>query len=140
MLNNITIMGRLTRDPELRTTNSNVPVASFTIAVDRDFKAQNGEKETDFIDVVVWRSTAEFVSKYFSKGRMAVVQGRLQIRSWTDKDGNKRKNAEVVADNVYFADSKKDASEGFGTTYDAQPMASTTGFTEINDDDSGLPF
>ena len=110
MLNKIILMGRLTRDPELRKTNSGTSVASFAIAVDRDFKSQGGDKETDFIDIVVWRSTAEFVSKYFTKGRMAVVEGRLQIREWTDKDGGKRRNAEVVADNVYFGDSKKDAS------------------------------
>ena len=108
MLNKIILMGRLVRDPELRRTNGGTPVASFTVAVDRDFKAQNGEKETDFIDIVAWRNTAEFVSKYFTKGRMAVVEGRLQIRDWTDKEGNKRKSAEVVADNVYFGDSKKD--------------------------------
>ena len=140
MLNNINLMGRLTRDPELRRTNSNVPVASFTIAVDRDFKAQNGEKETDFIDIIAWRNTAEFVSKYFSKGRMAVVQGRLQIRSWTDKDGNKRRNAEVIADNVYFGDSRKDDSDGFGVSYDAQPEVNSQGFADFDDDDSDLPF
>ena len=109
MLNHITIMGRLTRDPELRRTNSGTPVASFTVAVDRDFSGKDGsEKETDFIDCVAWRNTAEFVSKYFSKGRMIVVSGRLQLRDWTDKDGNKRRSAEVVADNCYFGDSKKD--------------------------------
>lgn len=102
MLNKIVLMGRLTRDPELRHTQSGTAVASFSLAVDRDFKGQNGEKETDFIDVVAWRNTGEFVSKYFSKGRMAVVSGRLQIRDWTDKDGNKRRSAEVIADNVYF--------------------------------------
>ena len=107
MLNHITIMGRLTRDPELRRTGSGVAVASFTVAVDRDYVAEGQERETDFIDVVAWRQTGEFVSKYFTKGRMAVVSGRLQIRNWTDKDGNKRRTAEVVADNVYFGDSKK---------------------------------
>ena len=106
MLNKIILMGRLTRDPELRRTNSGTAVASFSLAVDRDFKAQNGEKETDFIDIVAWRNTAEFVSKYFSKGRMAVVEGRLQMRDWQDQNGNKRRNAEVIADNVYFGDSK----------------------------------
>ena len=107
MLNHITIMGRLTRDPYHRRTGSVIAVASFTVAVDRDFgKNENGEKETDFIDCVAWRQTGEFVSKYFTKGRMAVVSGRLQIRNWTDKDGNKRRSAEVVADNVYFGDSK----------------------------------
>ena len=121
MLNHITIMGRLTRDPELRRTGSGIAVASFTVAVDRDFGGRDGgEKETDFIDCVAWRQTGEFVSKYFTKGRMIVVSGRLQIRSWTDKDGNKRRSAEVVADNVYFADSKRDSDGGNaygGNTY-----------------------
>ena len=121
MLNHITIMGRLVRDPELRRTGSGVAVASFSVAVDRDFgRNENGEKETDFIDCVAWRNTAEFVSKYASKGRMVVVSGRLQIRSWTDKDGNKRRTAEVVADNVYFGDSKRDDNGGNaygGNTY-----------------------
>ena len=113
MLNHIVIMGRLTRDPELRRTGSGIAVASFTLAVDRDFgKNENGERETDFIDCVAWRQTGEFVSKYFTKGRMAVVAGRLQIRSWNDKDGNKRRTAEVVADNVYFGDSKRDNEGG----------------------------
>lgn len=131
-LNHITIMGRLTRDPELRRTNSGIAVASFTVAVDRDFKSLSGEKETDFIDVVVWRNTAEFVSKYFSKGRMAVVEGRLQIRDWTDKDGNKRRSAEIVADSVYFGDSKRDG----GDTVQSEPQG---GFSEI-EDDGDLPF
>ena len=120
MLNHITIMGRLTRDPELRRTGSGVAVASFSVAVDRDFGGRDGgEKETDFIDCVAWRQTGEFVSKYFTKGRMIVVSGRLQIRSWTDKDGNKRRTAEVVADNVYFGDSKRDndGSSYGGNTY-----------------------
>ena len=113
MLNHITIMGRLTRDPELRRTGSGIAVASFTVAVDRDFGGRDGgEKETDFIDCVAWRQTGEFVSKYFTKGRMIVVSGRLQIRSWTDKEGNKRRTAEVVADNCYFGDSKRDADSG----------------------------
>ena len=117
MLNHITIMGRLTKDPELRRTGSGVAVTSFTVAVDRDFKNNGGERETDFIDCVAWRQTGEFVDEYFSKGRMAVVSGRLQIRSWTDKDGNNRRTAEIVADNVYFGDSKKETSAGnFGTT------------------------
>jgi single-strand DNA-binding protein len=108
MLNHITIMGRLTRDPELRRTGSGIAVASFCLAVDRDFNPKDGgEKETDFIDCTAWRSTGEFVSKYFTKGSMAIVSGRLQIRTWTDKDGNKRRNAEVVADNVYFGESRK---------------------------------
>ena len=121
MLNHIVIMGRLTRDPELRRTGSGIAVASFTVAVDRDFGGRDGgEKETDFIDCVAWRQTGEFVSKYFTKGRMIVVSGRLQIRSWTDKDGNKRRTAEVVADNVYFGDSKRDNDGGSaygGNTY-----------------------
>ena len=113
MLNHIVLMGRLTRDPELRRTGSGVAVASFSLAVDRDFgNRESGEKETDFIDIVAWRSTAEFVSKYFTKGRMAVVSGRLQIRNWTDKEGNKRRSAEVVADNVYFGDSRRDGQDG----------------------------
>ena len=117
MLNHITIMGRLTRDPELRRTGTGIAVASFTVAVDRDFSGRDGgEKETDFIDCVAWRQTGEFVSKYFTKGRMIVVSGRLQIRSWTDKDGNKRRTAEVVADNCYFGDSKRDSDNG-GNAY-----------------------
>ena len=117
MLNHITIMGCLTRDPELRRTGSGIAVASFTVAVDRDFGGRDGgERETDFIDCVAWRQTGEFVSKYFTKGRMIVVSGRLQIRSWTDKDGNKRRTAEVVADNCYFGDSKRD-SDNSGSSY-----------------------
>ena len=111
MLNHIIIMGRLTRDPELRRTGSGIPVASFTVAVDRDRAPEGQEKETDFIDCVAWRGTAEFVEKYFKKGRMIVVSGRLQIRGWTDKEGNKRRSAEVVADNCYFGDSKKDEDQ-----------------------------
>ena len=149
MLNHITIMGRLTRDPELRRTGSGVAVASFTVAVDRDFgKNENGEKETDFIDCVAWRQTGEFVSKYFTKGRMAVVSGRLQIRSWTDKDGNKRRTAEVVADNVYFGDSKREGDTvggysapagGFGG-YSAPAAAPASDFAMLDDDDAQLPF
>ena len=113
MLNHIIIMGRLTRDPELRRTGSGIAVASFSVAVDRDFGGRDGgEKETDFIDCVAWRQTGEFVSKYFTKGRMIVVSGRLQIRSWTDKEGNKRRTAEVVAENCYFGDSKRDDQSG----------------------------
>ena len=113
MLNHIVLMGRLTRDPELRYTGSNVPVASFRLAVDRDFgNRETGEKQADFIDVVAWRQTGEFVSKYFTKGRMAVVSGRLQMRDWTDRDGNKRTSYEVVADNVYFGDSNRDNRDG----------------------------
>lgn len=125
MLNRIIVMGRMTRDPELRRTNSGTAVASFTVAVDRDFKSQSGEKETDFIDVVAWRNTAEFVSKYFSKGRMAVVEGRLQLRDWTDNEGNKRRSAEIVSDSVYFGDSKRDGGET------VEPKG---GFSEIEDD------
>lgn len=132
MLNKIVLMGRLTRDPELRRTQSGTPVASFALAVDRYFKSQNGDKETDFIDVVVWRNTAEFVSKYFSKGRMAIVEGRLQIRDWTDKDGGKRRSAEVVADNVYFGDSKREAGE--------EEYNRIESFQEVTDGESDLPF
>lgn len=132
MLNTITIMGRMTRDPELRRTESGIAVASFTLACERDYAPQGGEKETDFINVVCWRSTAEFVDKYFSKGRMAVVSGRLQIRDWTDKEGNKRRSAEILADRVYFGDAKRDG--------DAQESKSD--FTEISNDeeDEALPF
>lgn len=107
MLNRVTVMGRLTRDPELRRTQSGTAVASFSLAVERNFKTQSGEREADFFDVITWRNTAEFVSKYFTKGRMAVVEGRLQARNYTDKNGNNRKAVEIVADNVYFGDSKK---------------------------------
>ena len=150
MLNHIVIMGRLTRDPELRRTGSGIAVASFTVAVDRDFgKNENGEKETDFIDCVAWRQTGEFVSKYFTKGSMIVVSGRLQVRSWTDKDGNKRRTAEVVADNVYFGGGKRE-SEG-GNAYGA-PSGNNYGgyaapagnpasdFAMLDDDDAQLPF
>ena len=113
MLNRIIIMGRLARDPELRHTQAGTPVASFRLAVDRDFKDKTtGERITDWIDVVAWSHTGEFVSRYFTRGRMAVVEGRLQMRNWTDKDGNKRVSAEVVADNVYFGDSKRDGDSG----------------------------
>ena len=152
MLNHIVIMGRLTRDPELRRTGSGIAVTSFSLAVDRDFgNRENGERETDFIDCVAWRQTGEFVSKYFTKGRMAVVSGRLQIRNWTDKEGNKRRSAEVVADNVYFGDSKRDGDNG-GNTYSAPaapnygeysaPAASApaSDFTMLDDDDAQLPF
>ena len=162
MLNHITIMGRLTRDPELRRTGSGVAVASFTVAVDRDFGGRDGgEKETDFIDCVAWRQTGEFVSKYFTKGRMIVVSGRLQIRSWTDKDGNKRRTAEVVADTCYFGDSKRDdqGSSYGGNTYggnsyggnygapagnyggySAPAGAPASDFAMLDDDDAQLPF
>lgn len=151
MLNHITIMGRLTHDPELRRLDNGTAVTSFSIACERDFKNKNDEKETDFIDVVAYRNTAEFVSKFFSRGRMAVVSGRLQIRSWTDKDGNKRRSAEVVADQVYFGDSKKEESSGanYGGsteqlyesmkngTYSAAPASD---FAMLEDDDAQLPF
>ena len=141
MLNKIFIMGRLTRDPELRRTQSGTPVASFTLSVDRDIKnKQTGERETDFIDCVAWRQTGEFVSKYFTKGRMAVVEGRLQMRDWTDKDGNKRRSAEVVADNVYFGDSKREGDSGgySGPSYGADPAAGEQ-FAELGDDEP-IPF
>lgn len=151
MLNKIFIMGRLTRDPELRRTQSGTAVTSFSLAVDRDFKSQSGEKETDFIDVVAWRSTAEFVAKYFTKGRMAIVEGRLQIRPWTDKDGNNRRSAEVVADNIYFGDSKRDSTGDMGGYsapaytapvggYSAPVGGGSSGFAEIDEEDGDLPF
>lgn len=141
MLNHVTVMGRLTRDPELRRTGSGIAVASFTLAVDRDYKPDGGERECDFIDCVAWRQTGEFVSKYFGKGRMAVVDGRLQIRNWTDKDGNKRRSAEIVADNVYFGDSKKvsdgdGGGENGGSSYN-QPAGK---WAPLEDDDAQLPF
>ena len=123
MLNHIVLMGRLTRYPELRRTGSGIAVASFTRAVYLDFTAQGAERETDFVDIVAWRNTAEFVSKYFTKGRMAVVSGRLQIRNWTDKEGNKRRSAEVVADNVYFGDSKRDGAAPGGFDQSAPSYA-----------------
>ena len=131
MLNKCFLLGRMTKDPEIRRTNGGTAVTSFTLAVDRDFKS-NGEKETDFIDVVAWRNTAEFVSKYFSKGRMAIVEGRLQIRDWTDKNGNKRRTAEVVADNVYFGDSKRENKE--------EPEYKQDDLAEISEEDGELPF
>ena len=165
MLNHIVLMGRLTRDPELRRTGTGVAVASFTVAVDRDFGGRDGgEKETDFIDCVAWRQTGEFVSKYFTKGRMIVVSGRLQIRSWTDKDGNKRRTAEVVADNCYFGDSKRDEGSSYGGNtyggnsyggnnyggynapapsyggYSAPAAAPASDFAMLEDDDAQLPF
>ncbi len=169
MLNHIVIMGRLTRDPELRRTTSGIAVASFTLAVDRDFGSKDGgERETDFIDCVAWRQTGEFVSKWFAKGRMAVVSGRLQIRNWTDKEGNKRRSAEVVADNVYFGEGKRDSdssnSSYGGNTYGGNsyggnsyggnsygnsssnyggysaPAAPASDFAMLEDDDAQLPF
>ena len=160
MLNHIVIMGRLTRDPELRRTNSGIAVTSFSVAVDRDYKSDNGDRETDFIDCVAWRSSAEFVQKYFSKGRMAVVSGRLQIRPWTDKDGNKRRSAEIVAENVYFGDSKPSNESGSyggqqlgyngeqtgylppttGNASSVQEFMTSPPLTEEYGDDDGLPF
>lgn len=131
MLNHIVIMGRLTRAPELRKTQSGTPVASFTLACERDFAAQGETRETDFIDIVAWRYTAEFAEKYFSKGQMAIVTGRLQIRNWQDKEGNKRRSAEILADHIYFGEGKKDRAE----TYEPQG-----GFSEITGDGPDLPF
>ena len=133
MLNRIVLMGRLTKKPELRRTQSGVAVTSFSLAVERDYKDAEGNRETDFIDVVAWRSTAEFVNKYFTKGRMAVVEGRLQIRDWTDKDGGRRRSAEVVADSVYFGDSKRTVSDS-----DTPPSGE---FQELPEEAKGeLPF
>ena len=163
MLNHIVIMGRLARDPELRHTQTGTPVATFRLAVDRDFKDKNtGERATDWIDVVAWRGTGEFVSRYFTKGRLAVVEGRLQMREWTDKEGNRRTSAEVVADNVYFGDSRRDSGDnsGYGDRgYGAGSYGGQTGrpaapvapvdygipsgadqFSELADDDGDLPF
>ena len=161
MLNRIIIMGRLARDPELRRTQAGVPVTSFRLAVDRDFKDKTtGERGTDWIDVVAWRQTGEFVSRYFTKGRMAVVEGRLQMRDWTDKEGNKRTSAEVVADNVYFGDSRRDGDgSGYSPSYGGgqssysapaprsdpfggygAPPADGDQFAELSTDDGNLPF
>ena len=168
MLNHIVIMGRLARDPELRRTGSGIAVTSFRLAVDRDFAPKDGgERETDWIDCVAWRQTGEFVSKYFTKGRMAIVSGRLQIRNWTDKDGNKRSSADVVADNVYFGDSKRDdhagsayggysapaqnyggsnggysapAPAGSYGSYGAPASAPASDFAMLEEDDAQLPF
>ena len=153
MLNHITIMGRLTRDPELRHTGIGTPVCSFTLAVDRDFADKNsGEKQTDFIDCVAWRNTGEFVSKYFSKGSMAVVAGRIQVRDYTDRDGNKRRATEVVAEHVYFGESKKSDSGRAEqprqqSSYNSNSYQSSTpsygyggGFAELENDDYDLPW
>ena len=145
MLNHICIMGRLTRDPELRKTGSGIAVANFSVAVDRDFKNDSGEKETDFIDCVAWRHTADFVCKYMKKGSMVVLSGRLQIRPWTDNDGNKRRAAEIVADNVYFGESKKSDSAGDGYTGFVKntPTAVTPSaedYALLDGDDTQLPF
>ena len=158
MLNQIVLMGRLTRDPELRYTQSQTPVATFRIAVDRDYTGRDGgEKQTDFIDIVAWRQSAEFVSKFFTKGSMVIVTGRLQMRDWTDRDGNKRTSAEVVADRVMFGESKRSREENGGgyqqaprgndgyqsrgnsyQSFDSAPSASA--FSELNDTDGELPF
>ena len=162
MLNHITLMGRLVRDPELRRTGSGVAVASFRIAVDRDFAPKDGgERKADFIDCVAWRQTGEFISKYFAKGRMIVVDGRLEMRDWTDKDGNKRTSAEVVVDNAYFGDSKRDGDNAYGGNsygnnnyggnaynapapsyggYSAPAAAPASDFAMLEDDDAQLPF
>ena len=149
MLNHITLMGRLVRDPELRRTGSGVAVASFRIAVDRDYSPKDGgERKADFIDCVAWRQTGEFISKYFAKGRMIVVDGRLEMRDWTDKDGNKRISAEVIVENAYFGDSKRDGdgagsysapASGFGG-YSAPAAAPASDFAMLEDDDAQLPF
>ncbi len=141
MLNKSFLMGRLTRDPELKHTGNNVAVVSFTLAVDRDAKGKDGEKKTDFIDVVAWRQTAEFISRFFSKGRMMVVEGKIQVREYTDRDGNKRKAFEIVADNVYFGDSKKAEGSGYQPGAPAPDFAppAGSGFTELGDD-GDLPF
>ena len=151
MLNHITVMGRLTRDPELRRTGSGIAVASFRVAVDRDYASKDGgERKTDFIDCVAWRQTGEFISKYFAKGRMIVVDGRLEMRDWTDKEGNKRTSAEVIVDNAYFGDSKRDGDSGsFGgntyaapaaPAYSAPAAAPRSDFAMLEDDDAQLPF
>ena len=150
MLNHIEVMGRLVRDPELRYTQSNVPVTSFTIAVDRDFgKSESGEKQTDFIDCVAWRSTAEFISKYFTKGRMAVISGRLQLRDWVDKNENKRRSAEVVVENIYFGDSRRDGESSGTTSYGQDtygergsyaPATESRGPFSDLEDEGELPF
>lgn len=137
-MNQTVLMGRLTRDPELRYTQSNIPVASFTLAVDRP-RQKDKDKATDFIDIVAWRGTSEFAAKYFVKGQMAVVAGRLQIRDWTDKDGNKRKSAEVVADNIYFTGSKRD-NGGDGYSGGEAANVAVTDFSDLGEDDGELPF
>ena len=140
MLNTITIMGRMTKDPEMRTAPNGASVTSFTLACERDFKNKNGEKETDFIDVVCWRNTAEFVCNYFGKGRMAVASGRLQIRSYTDKDGNNRRAYEILAENVYFADSKNDSgNQRSAQAQDLPPQSADNSFVTV-DNDGDLPF
>ena len=140
MLNTVIIMGRLTHDPEMRTTQSGVSVASFTLAVDRDFGGKDGgEKQTDFIDCTAWRHSADFVSKYFAKGSMAIVKGRLQIDNYTDNDGNKRKAAKVIADSIYFGESKKSSGQNGGQNTE-QIAPASAGFVPVEVDDSELPF
>ena len=140
MLNHITIMGRLTRDPDIRRTPNGTSVTSFTLAVDRDFSSPDGERATDFIDCVAWRGTADFVGKYFIKGKMAVVSGRLQIRDWTDRDGGKRRSAEVIADNVYFGDSVKKEEAGAKPAEIPVTDKPAEGFAPVEEDDGDLPF
>lgn len=141
MLNKVIIMGRLCKDPELRRTQSGTAVTSFRIAVDRDFKSQDGSKQVDFFDVVAWRNTAEFVSKYFAKGRMAVVDGRLQTRDWTDREGGKRVATEIVADNIYFGDSKRETDPGaYFPAPSGNVAAGHPDFAEISEEDGELPF
>ena len=143
MLNHIVIMGRLVADPDVRATPNGVSVTTFRLACDRDFKSKDtGERETDFVTVVAWRNTADFVAKYFSKGRMAVVEGRLQIRPYTDKEGNKRTATEIVAANVYFGDSKRDGDSPRSDYDDSGPAPADAGdkFSELEDDDGDLPF
>ena len=140
MLNKIFLQGRLVADPELRHTQQGTAVASFRMAVDRDFKSKDpGASNTDFINIVAWRNTAEFVSRYFTKGRMAVVEGRLQMRDYTDKSGNKRTVSEVVSNNVYFGDSKRNSESGANASYDGAPDGPPD-FDELDDDDGELPF
>ena len=141
MLNKVFIMGRLARDPELRRTQAGTAVASFTLAVDWDYKAASGDRETDWIDCVAWRKTADFVSRYFNKGRMAVVEGRLQIRDWTDDKGNKRRNTEVLVENIYFGDSKN-TKPGEPATERSPNVAPPPRqeYTDMSDDQEGLPF
>ena len=145
MLNQIIIQGRMSRDPELRRTGSGLAVTSFNVAVERDFPNKDtGEKEVDFIDCVAWRQTGEFISKYFTKGMMIVVSGRLQIRPWTDKDGNKRKTAEIVVDNAYFGEGKKKKEEAPSTAFTPWMYGgvkpATSDFALLDDDDAQLPF
>lgn len=136
MLNNIILQGRFCNNVELRYTNNNTPVCSFTLAVDRDYQSGGTEKQTDFIECVAWNKTAEFVGKHFLKGSMAIVAGRLQMRDWTDNQGNKRRNAEVIVSNIYFGEKKKDS---YG--YDEKPRyVEQPKFEDMSDDEETLPF